>query len=138
MRSEIYVTFRIASFEFDPNEITAKTGVIPTHIARTGELIAASAIKPSIKVKNKDNRWEVKSGLDPSTELEAHLRSLIKRLQPGWSALVELGAQYGAIFSCVVWDYNDARAAICFDQSIIKCAAELNADIEVIVYALTE
>jgi hypothetical protein len=134
MKYEISVTFCIASFEFDPNEITAKTGVIPTHIARIGEPVSAAAIKPSIKAKIKDNRWEVKSELAPSAELEAHLRSLIKRLQPGWSALVELGTQYGAMFTCVVWDYNDERPAIYFDRSIIKCATELNAGIEVIVY----
>ena len=135
MKSEIYVTFCIASFESDPNEITAKTGVIPTHIARIGEPISAAAkVKSSVHAKIKDNIWEVKSELDPSAELEAHLKGLIKRLQPGWPALVELGNQYGAMFTCVVWDYSNERPAICFDESIIKCAAELNAGIEVIVY----
>ncbi len=135
MTSEIYVTFCIASFEFEPNEITAKTGVIPTRMARIGEPISAAAkVKSPVNAKIKATRWEVKSELDPSAELEAHFMSLIKRLQPGWSALVELGTQYGAMFTCVVWDYNNERPAIYFAQSIIKCATELNAGIEVIVY----
>lgn len=140
MKSEISVTFCIASFEFDPDKITAETGVIPTKIARIGEpiIFPAAKVQPRINRKYKDNRWQVESQADPAGKLEAHLMSLMKQLEPGWSTLVELGNQYGATFSCVVWDYNDARPEIYFDPSIIKRAAELNAGIEVIVYAIDD
>jgi hypothetical protein len=45
---------------------------------------------------------------------------------------------YGGMFTCVIWDYNDARPAIYFDQKTIKAIAELNAEIQVSVYAMSE
>ena len=137
---EIRVSYGIDAFEFDPDEITSITGLKPSKVLRAGEPVSwAKKIKSGRVIPQvKYNSWELKSELEPLTDLDEHIRVLIQRLKPSWSEFVKLGAQYCGMFTCIVWDYSDARPAIFFDQDIVKDIAEINAGIKVSVHTLNE
>jgi Domain of unknown function (DUF4279) len=137
-RYRIDIDYCIEGFAFDPDEITQRTGIKPSKVARAGEPVPwASKIKSETIPKIKFSRWELQSNLDSSVDVEEQIRVLIQRLQPAWSEFVNLGKEYDGIFTCVIWDYSDARPAIYFDKDIIKFAAELNALIQVSVYSMS-
>jgi hypothetical protein len=136
-RYRIDIDYCIEGFAFDPNEITKRTGIEPSNIARAGEPVSwASKIKSGSIPKIKFSRWELQSNLDPLTDVEDQMRTLIQRLQAAWPEFIKLGNEYDAIFTCIIWDYSDARPAIYFDKDIVKSAAELNALIQVTVYSI--
>jgi Domain of unknown function (DUF4279) len=133
------VDYSIEGFEFDPDEITSTTGIEPSKVNRAGEPVSwESRISSGSVPKVKFNLWELKSGLDTLTEVDEQVNGLIQQLKPSWSEFMKLGERYGGMFTCVIWDYNDARPAIYFDQKTIKAIAELNAEIQVSVYAMSE
>jgi hypothetical protein len=134
---EIYVDYHIRGFEFDPDRITELTGVKPSRVARAGTPVSwASKVKSGVVPKIKTNQWELKSNLDPLTDIDDHIRALIQNIQPGWTEFIKLGSLYSVMFCCVVWDYSNSRPAICFDKDITKVVAELNAGIQVSVYSI--
>jgi Domain of unknown function (DUF4279) len=133
------VDYSIEGFEFDPEEITLITGIEPSKVTRAGESVSwESKIRTGSVPKVKFNLWELKSDLDSLTEVNEQVSGLIQQLKPSWSEFVKLGDRYGGMFTCVIWDYSDARPAIYFDQTTVKAIAELNAEIQVSVYALEE
>jgi Domain of unknown function (DUF4279) len=133
------VDYSIEGFEFDPEEITLITGIEPSKVTRAGESVSwESKIRTGSVPKVKFNLWELKSDLDSLTEVNEQVSGLIQQLKPSWSEFVKLGDRYGGMFTCVIWDYSDTRPAIYFDQTTVKAIAELNAEIQVSVYALEE
>ncbi len=125
MRSEIYVTSWLSGFDADPAEITAIVGIEPSDIRRRVE-------RPQVK----ENEGSVHSGLGPEADLPTQVASLLGRLEPAWQSLFELGPRYDAGIVCVVRSHGGDRPAIWFDSDIVKRAAELNACIDVDLYAL--
>ena len=135
----IDVDYSIEGFDFDPNEITSMTGIEPSKVNRAGQAVSWEAkIRTGLVPKVKFNLWELKSQLDSLIEVGEQVNGLIQRLKPSWTEFTKLGAQYDAMFTCVIWDYCGARPSIYFDRNIIKDIAELNAEIQVSVYNLEE
>ncbi|HLO89414.1 MAG TPA: DUF4279 domain-containing protein, partial [Nostocaceae cyanobacterium] len=131
--SEIYAYFLLCYFECDPEEITKIVGVSPTDVWRIGDKITNRST-----LKRKKNGWRLKSNLEQTADLDAHIRNVLERLKPGWEKLRELGLQYYAEISCVIYNYEAQVPVMHFDKEIIKAAAELNAEIDIDYYSLYE
>ncbi|HBE17942.1 MAG TPA: hypothetical protein DEG17_17565 [Cyanobacteria bacterium UBA11149] len=135
--NEIYAYFRLSGVDLDPDEITAKVGIEPTETWKTGDLI----IRPKgRRVTRKFSLWKVKSKLDPLGELDPtevldlHVESVFEQLEPGWESLVKICRDYDALICGVVYVYTD-MPAICLTKENIKKISELNAGIDIDVYA---
>jgi hypothetical protein len=133
MESEIYAYFSLIGKELDPEEITAKTGIIPTKTWRVGDLINLRA-----KLRKKHSGWSVYSSVEKTADLEEHLKSILALLQRGWLPLVELSKCYKAEIACVIYYRSGSVPAIHFDKSIIDKVHQLNAEIDVDFYVLPE
>jgi hypothetical protein len=131
MESKIYAYFLLCYFECDPEEITKIVGVSPTDVWRIGDKITNRST-----LKRKENGWRLKSNLEQTSDLDAHIKNVLERLKPGWGKLRELGLQYYAEISCVIYCYDPQSPVIHFDKEIIKAAIELNAEIDVDYYSL--
>ncbi|MGA9380240.1 MAG: DUF4279 domain-containing protein [Phormidium sp.] len=133
MESEIYAYFALTKFDFEPEEITAKLGIIPDETWRVGDLIT-----PRGTIRKKHNGWRLNSKLEKSAELEDHVKSVLEQLQVGWLPLVELCSQYYAEIAGVIYYWSGSVPAIHFDKHIMQQVAELNAEIDVDLYLLAK
>ncbi len=131
MESEIYAYFALTGLDFEPEEITAKVGIIPTKTWRAGDLITSRGT-----IRKKHNGWRLDSKLEKSAELEAHIKSVIEQLQAGWLPLVEVCSQYYAEIACVIYYRSGSVPAIHFDKLIMQQVAELKTEIDVDFYVL--
>ncbi|MFE1746281.1 DUF4279 domain-containing protein [Coleofasciculus sp. H7-2] len=130
MEYEISAAFTLTGFDFNPEEITAKVGIIPTKIWKVGDLI-----HPKAGIRRKRNGWSLESKLEKSAELEDHIKSVLEQIQPGWLPMVEISSRYEAEIDCVVYVRGQVPA-IHFDKDIVEQAAKLNAEIDVDLYVL--
>lgn len=137
MKSEISVYFAFFGFDTDPDEITRIVGISPSRIRRVGDAVSYppppgkdAAQMPRVKVSG----WRIDSGLDPAADLPTQVRALLRRLQPAWASLTELGQRYEAAVECVVKSYGGDRPEIGFDKDLIQQVAQLNATLGVDLY----
>jgi hypothetical protein len=130
MKSEISAAFTLTGFDSDPEEITKILEILPTETCRVGDLIGKSILR------RKENAWVLKSQLEKTADLESHIKDVLARLQPSWQKLIEICSQYYAEISCVIYSTEAQGEAIHLDKEIIKCAFELNAEIDVDYYCL--
>ncbi len=137
MRSEISVYLAFAGFDFDPEEITRLTGITPTRTRRAGDPVSwASSLSEENRqrIRVKANRWIVNSGLDSNVDLPTQVKALLRRLEPAWERLIELGQQYEPVMECIVRSYGGDRPEIFFDKEVIRKLIQLNAEIDVDLY----
>jgi Domain of unknown function (DUF4279) len=98
MESKISASFRLTGIDFDPEEITATVGIIPSKTWRVGDLI-----NPKAAIRYQHNGWSLKSKLENSAELEDHIKSVLEQLQPGWVPLREICSRHYAEIACVIY-----------------------------------
>ncbi|HBB34111.1 MAG TPA: hypothetical protein DDZ80_31015 [Cyanobacteria bacterium UBA8803] len=132
MEFKISVSFRLAGIDFNPEEITALVGIIPSKTWKIGDLI-----DPRSSIRRKCNGWSLESKLDKSTNLDEQIKSVFEQLQPGWQSLVEICARHDALIDCAIYVYKQVPA-IHFDKDIVRKATELNAEIDVDLYFLPD
>jgi hypothetical protein len=134
MNHKIFVAFRLMNFDCTPEEITSKIGIVPAESWRAGELVTKKG-----SMKHESNGWEVDSHAPRFEDLETHVKSVLEQLKPSWSSLVEISAQCYTEISCTIYIYSEAQVpAIHFDKDIVQQLAELNADIDIDLYILTD
>ena len=130
MNSEIYAYFRLRGLDFEPEEITAKVGIMPTKTWKVGDLINPKIIHR----KRIDNGWCLRPEFEESFYLEDYVRYLLEKLEPGWLPLTEICQKYYAEINCVIYAVGDERPAIHFNKEIIEKTAKLNAEIDIDLY----
>lgn len=132
--NEIYVAFTLTDFDCGPEEITARVGITPAETWKMGEFINKKKT-----MRYEYNGWQVHSKPEKTEELENHLISVLEQLKIGWKFLVEISRLYYAEISCAIYIYSDTeRPTIHFSKQVIQKIAELNADIDVDIYILTD
>lgn len=137
MASECYAVFKLIDSNLNPEEITAKTGVIPTKTWREGDLIS-----PRASIRYKHNGWSLKSqtklvNFEDADDLAEHVKEVLEKLHVGWQTFVEVGSRYHAEVCCVVYTCGE-RPAIHFDRSILNQLSELNAELGIDLYVLPD
>ncbi|PSF39549.1 hypothetical protein C7H19_01805 [Aphanothece hegewaldii CCALA 016] len=132
MKSEISVSLTLTGLDLQPDKITTKLGINPTKIWFKGDLINLKG-----KIRYSDNGWSLKSQLDESMELEAHIKSIFEQLQPVWKDLKEICFFYQTEISCVVY-VSEQVPIIYFNSEILNQIHQLNAALDVDLYILPE
>ncbi|MGK7883824.1 MAG: DUF4279 domain-containing protein [Crocosphaera sp.] len=132
MPFEISASFTITGLDFEPQNITDKLGIIPKKTWKTGDLI-----NPKGTIKRKHNGWVIESKLSKDNDLENHIKSLFKQLQPVWNRLQKISNNYDIEISCVI--YTDGEVpSIHLDKEIINKSKQINAEIDIDLYVLPE
>ncbi|GFE69891.1 DUF4279 domain-containing protein [Chroococcus sp. FPU101] len=132
MKSEILVSLTLTGLDLKPDKITDKLRINPSKIWYKGDLIY-----PKGKICYSNNGWSLKSNLESSSELEEHIQSIFKQLQPVWSVLKNLCSLYQTEINCVVY-VSEQVPSIHFNPEIIKQIHQLNAALDVDLYVLPE
>jgi hypothetical protein len=71
--NEVYAYFSISNFEFDPQEITEKVGILPTKSWKKGD-------KDKSLSERKISRWCLYSRFKKTEELEKHIEDVLIQL----------------------------------------------------------
>ncbi|MDX2230510.1 MAG: DUF4279 domain-containing protein [Leptolyngbyaceae cyanobacterium bins.349] len=137
MASECYASFVLTGLDLNPDEITAKTGVIPTKTWRVGDLIS-----PQATIRYQHNGWRLSSqrkfvDFEDADDLADHVRAVLEQLHVSWQTFVEVGAQFDSEVCCIIYTGGE-RPAIHFDRAILNQLSELNAELDVDLYVLPE
>jgi Domain of unknown function (DUF4279) len=137
MATETYAYFLLTGADLDPEEITQRVGITPTQTFLKGE-----RIHPKGSRTRDYSGWQVRSGLDQETDLEAHIRSVLEKLQAGWQPLIEIienSQQYEAFINCVMYyspDETGSGSGFHFDRSLLAQIQQLKAEIDFDLYVL--
>ncbi len=125
---ELRVALAFSGADIDPDAITKATGIEPTKIQRIGE--HQGRIQVII------NRWELESGAKAEDGFDAHLESLLNKLLPYWTRLVQFSGLHKPILSCLVRQDSTSYSgpAVVFPAATVHKLAELNAAIDIDLY----
>jgi Domain of unknown function (DUF4279) len=129
-RNEFYAYYGLRG-DFNPDDITARTGIIPTDVRRIGEPMPHRAGRAWDQSK-----WSLYSKLARSAAIEEHVDSVLEQLQPAWQSFVELGSEYEAQLECVIQMYEAQGGGVYFSREVVQQAAALNAFIDIDSYCL--
>ncbi len=141
MHYEIKVEFSIIGFEEQPQEVSDFLGIIADEYFQKNELISSKSI-----LKNKVNGWVIFSGYYVKDEIEKHLKGLFEKINKNKNGFKYLCNKYDselAISLTIYYNkYNDEEEhntpALHFDKEIIKLLSELNSEIDIDLYVLSE
>ena len=128
---ERYVWFRLVG-EFEPDDITALTGLTPDHAFRKG-----TRPRPRASVR-KVSGWVVDSRLTPADEFHDHLTDLIALLRPCWDTLRSLGRTHQAFVGAAIYCHWSQGPMIQVSPEHSASLADLGATLEFDIYALPE
>jgi hypothetical protein len=87
--NEQYAYFTITG-EFDPAEITARVGVIPTDSWKKGDL------HPINRLERKFSRWSLYSRLERSCTIEDHIADVLNQLSKNAEGFRSVSLEFGA------------------------------------------
>lgn len=138
MLNKISVYLTISDFDFEPEEITAFLGIIPSKTHKKGEPIIPKG-NPNYQYKH--NHWSLKSLSNDSIELAKHIESIFEQVKEKWQILVDIGNQYYIEIECAIYIYDDSEQPIPIihlDKEITQKLAELNAEIDIDLYVLPQ
>lgn len=134
MRTIITTNFLLSDFEVDPKEITEMLKIEPSLTWKKGDLV-----HPKARITRKFNGWLFNPSLKNEEEIDIQLLSLIDKLNPAWSILVQLiNNSCCAQISIKINAYDDDIPAINFAPETIKKIAEINAAIDIDLYILNK
>ncbi len=134
MNYKIFVAFMLMGFESAPEEITEKVGITPSETWKTGDFVTKKSV-----MRHQSNGWQLNSQLEKTAELEDHIQSVLEQLKPSWQSFIEISIDCYVEISCAIYLYSDNQLpAIHFNKEIVQQIAELNADIDIDLYNLTD
>jgi Domain of unknown function (DUF4279) len=96
-------------------------------------------VHPKARITREFNGWQLNPNLNNEEDLDTQLLSLIDKLNPVWSILIQLinNSCYAQI-SIKIDAYDDDIPAINFAPETIKKIAEINAAIDIDLYILNK
>lgn len=130
MATEINTSLTLTVVGFNPEDITSFVGIEPTDTWRVGYQPREGA------AKRKFDGWSISTGKKPSINLDEQLLDLLKIIQPCRLKLVQICKKFNleVEFDCVIYIKGNDIPSIHIDNSVVKLAAELNAEIDVDLY----
>ena len=98
--------------EFDPAQLTKRTGITPTETSIEGDPIRGS------KMLHKCSRWILRSRLDTTASLEEHVSDVLSQLDAKPEAFRSLSAELGGVMELVGY-FNAYYPGLNFESSFI-------------------
>jgi hypothetical protein len=153
MKLELRVGYLITG-SFSPSQISDSLSIIPSKTWKKGDLIY-----PKGKLKYKEDGWlieekfvieDIEADTQTSDEvedsndkevayptIESLTLQLFDNLKPRWEKFKEYGKEYKTELSCVVY-YSTQVPELHFSNKTIKLIAELNLNVDIDLYDLSE
>ena len=128
----VKVSFRIFSDDIIPDEISKNLNLKPDKSHKKGEFHHNPALKD--RVRYKDNMWLIKSKIDETNDLEAHLKHLLDRLLPHASYLRKISYSNEIDFYCGIFLSENMSASMYLEANLLEKISAIGADISVTTY----
>jgi hypothetical protein len=98
--NEQYAYFAVYN-SFDPNEVTARVGLLPTECWQQGDTC------PRTQRERRFSAWTLHSRLDRSQELEAHIQDVLDQLSVSSEAIAAVSQEFGGVMQLVGYFHRD-------------------------------
>ena len=128
---KVYVAYVLNELPFDPDEVTATSGIVPSKIWRVGDLVVDQGTR-----RHRQNGWSVQSGLGTDAALTDQIASVLSRLSTSWEYLCELGRSAQSGLQCTIYMYEAQGPETTIDPTVLRQLAELNASLDYDIYSL--
>jgi hypothetical protein len=126
--SEQYAYFTITD-SFDPEEITRRAGVNPTDSWKKGSL------HPNRRMERKFSRWSLRSRLETSCDLEAHIKDVLAQLEQNASEFQKLAKEFCGCMQLVGY-FHEGYPGLHFDAALIEGLAKYGLSVDFDFYQL--
>lgn len=131
MKNRILVHFTLTGTSFEPEEVTAATGLSPDQAWRVGDPIGSS------RRSYEHNGWRIASGIGDTLDVGEQLEALLARLEPVRAGLEKFMATEHGEIGCVVYAHESVPE-MHFGRDALRRVADLGAAIDVDLYCLIE
>ena len=123
----------------DPDAITQQLSLQPSKSYRKGDSMpGAHKMPPEVRARlYKHGSWQLKSRLEPQSELEEHVRDLLEQVRPCQDAMRVLAQQYGGDIDCAAYGYEYVPA-LWLPAEILAEVGALGLSLGISVYDFTE
>lgn len=124
-----HLTFGVTGDDFDPAMITRKLKLTPTRSHKKGDIIKNNPYGKKFDF----SKWSLKSKIDPTENLHAHLDELLSILLPHSDEIVELSLNCEIRFYCSIFS-GENTVKIRIDPVTLKKICTLEASIVINLY----
>jgi hypothetical protein len=116
----VWISLTIMGDDFDPNELTARLGVVPTSHHRAGDPIVGD------EGRWRQDRWRVTIGPRDTVQIDGMLDELMARMATGSERMKELCGELGleATLTCAVEPVSAATPFVHFPPAVVQWAAD--------------
>jgi hypothetical protein len=123
----VWLSLTIMGGDFDPDELTARLGIVPTSHHRAGDPIVGD------KGRRRQDRWRVTIGPRDTVQIGGMLDELLARMAPGSERMKELCGELGleATLTCAVEPVSAETPSVYFPSAVVQWAADQCVAIEV-------
>lgn len=128
--TRVEVAFCLEGDGFEPDEITARLGILPDSKWRKGEKITGK------EILRRQSLWEITTGFQQSIVLDEQLAEIYNRIIPIKTLLGEVIERYelDVTLSIVICIENGKAPGIHFEKEMIELLNNLNAEIDIDSY----
>lgn len=121
--------FVIWGKQCDPDEISARIGVVPSRTWCVGDIR-----NPRTGAHHDNAGWRVDSDGTPDLDPATHVEQLVEKLWHARDSLQTLGAHCEMQFSIVIHCHEASAPPMYFSRDLLQRIASLNAAIDVDLY----
>jgi hypothetical protein len=125
-----YVSLVVYDFNCDPEEITKQLGLRPSFAGRKG---AMRELKPGHSIRLLNDTWELESGMNPSSDIEPQIVSILNQLDAAGGAVKVITSRYESNLKIGAY-YPSSNAGIYLSKETIKRLGNYNLSIDLDQY----
>ncbi|TFE02339.1 DUF4279 domain-containing protein [Jeotgalibacillus salarius] len=130
-KTKTMLYFEIAATHMDTKSVTEKLGVTPSERYQNGDLIEGS------NRYRKQSAWRISSGYQEDLFLDDSFKKVIDPLREKISVINDIRKEYNATCRLIVVSemFDGHTPALGFPADIVRFAAEVDAEIDLDLYA---
>ena len=129
-KTEIRTYFSIYPDETDPEKLTELIGIKPSSTHLKGNPLVKDNPK---SYRHKENLWEIKSQLDPSSHLKDHVINVLEQLRPFKKIIIEVTKGMYKELAVTIF-FSGQRPPLHLNKHILNELAEYEAEIDIDAY----
>lgn len=107
-----YAYFHVRG-SFDPDEITRSLRITPSETGREGDPL------PNTSVTRKTSIWGLRSRVEPTDPLDAHVKDVLDQLDANKDAFTKLSHDFGGTMQLVGY-FREIEPGVHFDAEIVE------------------
>lgn len=127
-KNEIRAYFSIYPNEILPENITEKVGLQPSGTHLKGQHISSNSSH-----QYKDHLWEIKSQLNSSADIQAHVINILDQLRPFKKRIIQTTKSMSKELALTIF-YYESRPSMHFTRGIIEELAEYELEMDFDIY----